>query len=255
VTAVDDPLAPLRASPSTVAVLIDFDGTLSPTVDEPDDAELLPGVTGTLAELAERFALVAVVSGRPLDFLVERLPAAVVATGLYGIESSRGGHRTHHPDAGPWREVVSAVAARSDDEGPAGMRVENKGVSLTLHYRGRPELADAVAAWADLQSRRSGLVARAAKMSVELHPPIDVDKGTTVVELCRAAGATAACYLGDDLGDLPAFDGLDRLAADGVHTVRVAVTGPEAPAGLTARADVTVEGPEGVLAFLRGLLT
>jgi trehalose 6-phosphate phosphatase len=247
-------LAPLRASPSTSAVLIDFDGTLSPTVDDPEAAEMLPGASDVLRHLAGRYALVAVVSGRPLDFLQQRLPAAVMASGLYGIESSREGERVEHPEAEPWRRVVSDVAVLAEREGPDGLRVENKGLSLTLHYRGRPERADAVARWADVQSRRSGLVARSAKMSVELHPPIEVDKGTTVVELCRAAGASAACYLGDDLGDLPAFDGLDRLAADGVHTVRVAVTGAEAPAALIARADLTVEGPKGVLALLRGLL-
>jgi trehalose 6-phosphate phosphatase len=63
----------------------------------------------------------------------------------------------------------------------------------------------------------------------------------------------AVAFLGDDLGDLPAFDGLDRLATAGVTAVRVGVRTEEAPPELLQRADVVVEGPEGALAFLEAL--
>ena len=92
---------------------------------------------------------------------------------------------------------------------------------------------------------------RPAKASVELHPPVNVDKGS-VVE-AAAAGMRALTFVGDDVGDLPAFDGLDRLAAAGVHTVKVAVVTSEAPALLLERADLVVEGPAGALALFEGL--
>ena len=95
------------------------------------------------------------------------------------------------------------------------------------------------------------LAVRSAKASLELHPPVTADKGT-VLE-AAAADMASVCFLGDDVGDLPAFDGLDRLAATGVHTVRVAVSTPEAPAEVLARADVVVDGPEGALDLLRSL--
>ena len=88
-------------------------------------------------------------------------------------------------------------------------------------------------------------------MSVELHPPLDADKGAVVEELSN--GMTAACFLGDDRGDLPAFDALDRLAAGGMHTVKIAVASSEAPAELLERADVVVDGVAGSLAVLRAL--
>ena len=75
-------------------------------------------------------------------------------------------------------------------------------------------------------------------MSVELHPPVDIDKGTVVAEL--AVDASAVLYAADDLGDLPAFDALDDLASAGVHVVRVAVVGPESPPEIVDRADLTV---------------
>jgi trehalose 6-phosphate phosphatase len=92
---------------------------------------------------------------------------------------------------------------------------------------------------------------RPAKASVELHPPVPTDKGT-VVE-AAAGGMRAVAYFGDDLGDLPAFDGLDRLALAGLTTVRVGVRTEEAPPELLTRADVVVDGPEGTLAFLEAL--
>ena len=91
------------------------------------------------------------------------------------------------------------------------MRVESKGLSLTLHYRGHPDLESQVRELAERQAARSGLSVRTARMSYELHPPIDADKGTALRDV--TAGLEAVCFLGDDRGDLPAFVELERLAA------------------------------------------
>jgi trehalose 6-phosphate phosphatase len=131
------------------------------------------------------------------------------------------------------------------------MAVERKGLSLTLHFRLHPEEQGPVRAWADDEARRSGLDVRSAKQSVELHPPVHTDKGTVIEGL--AGGLRAVCYLADDLGDLPGFDGLDRLAGAGLHAVRIAVRGPETPAEVVDRADVVVDGPEGGVELLRAL--
>ena len=231
-------------------VLTDFDGTLSSIVDDPAAARPLAGVADALAALARRYALVGVLSGRPVEFLQSVLPSGLVLAGLYGLEISIDGERRDHPDADQWRAVIAAVAA--SDDVPPGVHVEAKGLSLTLHYRGAAELAAATAAWAAVQAARSGLVAREARMSVELHPPIEEDKGTTLRRL--ATGADAVCFLGDDRGDLAAFDALDLLAADGVRTLRIAVRSDEAPPELLERADLVVDGPAGALAVLRELL-
>ena len=96
--------------------------------------------------------------------------------GLYGLEVRQDGTRRDHPDAGTWRDVVTDVV-QAAHTGPDGMRVESKGLSITLHYRGRPELEPEVVAWAEHQSARSGLVVRPAKMSVELIAPIAMEDG------------------------------------------------------------------------------
>jgi trehalose 6-phosphate phosphatase len=246
-----DPLAPFVERPAVAAVMLDFDGTLSPIVDVAAEARPVDGAVELLDHLAGRLGLVAVMSGRPVDFLRPLLPPSVVLSGLYGLEVVRDGVRRDLPGAGAWREVVADVARISADRGPEGMVVEPKGLSLTLHYRTRPDVAPAVQAWAEAQAARSGLVARPAKMSVELHPPIAADKGTALEAL--TAGLSAVCYAGDDRGDLPAFDALDRLAAAGVHTLRVAVASPEVPPELADRADLLVDDPGGVLDLLRRL--
>lgn len=247
----DRALDPFVNRPGDAAVVIDFDGTLAPIVSDPAAAEPIDGAGEALVALAGRFGLVAVMSGRPVEFLRPLLPSEVVLSGLYGLEVVRDGRRYDHPGAGAWREVVSDVARVSADRGPAGVVVEPKGISLTLHYRGRPEIGPAVADWARGQAARSGLVMRTAKMSIELHPPIAADKGTALETL--ADGLDAVCYLGDDEGDLPAYDALDRLAAEGVHALRVAVAGAETPAAVLDRADLVLDGPPAVLSFLRRL--
>ncbi len=247
-----DPLAVLRSRPERAAVLVDFDGTLAPIVPTASDARPLPGVREVLERLSASYAMVAVVSGRPVAYLTDQLGPVVRLVGLYGLEWSDGDRILEHPAAGPWRAVIDAVAVEAKAALPAEVDVEHKGLSLTLHFRPAPEAAAVTAAWAAEAAGRSGLHERMAKMSIELHPPIAVDKGTTVRDL--AAGLDAACYLGDDVGDLPAFAALDTLADGGLRTVKIAVRGVDAAPALLAAADVVVDGPPAALDILRSLL-
>jgi trehalose 6-phosphate phosphatase len=250
--AVTEVLERLHADPAHAGILTDFDGTLSPIVDEPDAARPLDGVPALLDELAHRYAVVAVLSGRPVAFLQQWLPPSLLLSGLYGLEVVRDGVRHDHPSGGMWREVIDDVVTVARSSGPREMRVESKGLSLTLHYRGHAELEATVREFAERQAARSGLSVRPARMSFELHPPIAADKGTAVRDL--ADGLAAVCFLGDDLGDLPAFSELQKLADEGVATVRVAVRSDEAPEALLDAADVVVDGPEGARDLLATLL-
>lgn len=247
-----DVLDPFLAAPDRAAILCDFDGTLSPIVEHADEAVALPGVRHTLDALSRRYSVVGVISGRPIAYLAAQLPSSVVLSGVYGLETRRDGRVQRHPEAASWTSVVDEVARAAASSPGDVLEVEHKGLSLTLHYRTHPEDEEEVVRWASAAARDSGLLLRAAKMSVELHPPVSRDKGTAVEEL--AAGAQAVCFLGDDVGDLPAFDALDRLAARGATTLRVAVTTVESVTEVVDRADLRVDGPEGALALLQALL-
>jgi trehalose 6-phosphate phosphatase len=246
---VADPLDPLRDRPDRCAVLTDFDGTLSPIVEDWTAASPLPGVRDVLEHLTLRYAIVAVISGRPVAYLSEHLGTGLRLAGLYGLESMVDGVRVSAEGAEGWRDLVQSAADRATNR--FGSLVEDKGLSMTVHFRTKPELESDVRAWVAHECRRSGLELRSAKASVELHPPVEFDKGSVVEAL--VGGLHGACFLGDDVGDLSAFDALDRMRARGVHAVKVGVRTAEAPSVLLDRADVVVEGPIGALDLLRTL--
>ncbi|MEZ5231352.1 MAG: trehalose-phosphatase [Acidimicrobiia bacterium] len=240
----------LRARPAQTALFTDFDGTLSPIVADPATARPYPGAIDALAALVGRYRRVAVLSGRPLDYLDPLLPAGIDIAALYGLEQRIDGHRQEHPEAAHWRPIMATLATDATDElaGHTGVTVEPKGLSLTVHFRNatRPEqAAAAVRRWAEVAGARHGLHPRAAKASVELHPPIAVDKGTQLV--AWAAGAQTVAFFGDDVGDLPAYQAVRALAAtDGVEAINVLAASDETPEELRAVTDVVLDGPPAV---------
>lgn len=246
-------LAPFLDDPGRAAIFTDFDGTLAAIVDRPEDARPLAGAADVLERLAARFGRVGVVSGRPAAFLQHHLAAPHVRLiGLYGLEWVEDGRIVTHPDAEGWRAVVDDVVARAAAHGPERVRIEHKPLSVTFHYREHPDREQAARSWTEAEAARTGLVLHPARMSLELRPPVDRDKGTAVAE--QSAGMAAACFVGDDRGDLPAFDALDRLeAGEACRVLRVGVRSSESPAELLERADVLVDGPEGALDLLSKL--
>ena len=248
-------LAPFREDPDGTGVFTDFDGTLAPIVDDPAEAAPLAGVADALEALAGRYGRVGVISGRPASFLVEHLGGrGVFLSGLYGLEyvEDDGEQVQAIDEAAPWREVVEEVAAAGEADLPAGLSVERKGLCLTVHHRRDPSLEPESRAWVEARADETGLVVHPARMSFELRPPLQRDKGTVLAE--AAEGRRQVCFLGDDRGDLTAFDALDRMAGAGATVLRVGVDSAEAPAELLERADIVVDGPEGSLRLLRGLL-
>jgi len=108
-----DPLAPLRRDPATAGIFSDFDGTLPPAADDPELAEPAAGIPGLPAEPARRYAVMAVVPGRPVAFLPARLPASVPPAGLYGPEAQRHGEQQIDPEAERWRAAVRIIGSLS----------------------------------------------------------------------------------------------------------------------------------------------
>ena len=250
----DDLLALVQDDPERTALLFDFDGSLAPIVADPADAAAVDGAVELLDQLALRYRRVAVISGRPRAFLGDRLGPGVDLSGVYGLETRTAGAEADHEDAEVWRPVIEEVARSAARPGvlPAGVTVEPKGLSLTVHHRQAPTAEDAVEAWAARTASATGLEARSAKASVELHPPLSVDKGTSVRSL--AEGCTTVVYVGDDVGDLPAFSALDALRQAGVRTAKVAARGDELPPTVAAAADLVVAGPEAVVELFRSLV-
>lgn len=235
----DDVRRVLSAAPERTALLFDFDGTLAPIVADPASAAAAPGAVELLDRLAQRYRRVAAVSGRPRSFLASRLGPSVDLSGLYGLETRFAGVERDHDEAETWRQVIDGVV--EDAALPDGVNLEAKGLSITVHFRQQPSAEPAVQRWADSVATRTGLEVRPAKASVELHPPLAVDKGSSVREL--AEGSSTIVYCGDDVGDLPAFAALDDLATEGCETVRIVVAGDELPDAVAEVADLVVPDP------------
>ena len=253
-------LARLAREPGRAAFVTDFDGTLAPIVDDPARARALPAALAALAALADRLALVAVVSGRPVEFLREHtaIPGAVLV-GQYGVETLVDGRMVVDPSVIPYLDAVAAAADEAGRTWP-DLFVERKGeIAFTIHWRTAPGSAPDEGALADLAGRH-GLDTQPGRMACELRPPVPVDKGTAVESLLSGRPRPEAiAFAGDDRGDLSVFDLFDRLARDDDEPyrdhVRIAVRSAEAPPELLERADVVVSGPAGLANLLGQLVS
>ncbi len=114
---------------------------------------------------------------------------------------------------------MEEVASRAEYEFPV-VGVERKDLTVAIHFRSSPRHADLGPGVGHRGRRRSGLAVHPARMSYELRPPLPHDKGLVVAR--SAAGLSHVLFVGDDRGDLEAFDALDRLAGEAT-TARVAV--------------------------------
>src|SRR5262245_14429231 len=227
-------------------LLLDFDGTLAPIEPDPAAVQPTPGVLEPLARLAGAVRRLAVVSARPADFLRSRLAPVEGARlfGLYGLETIDADGRVRvDPTALPWVPVVREVMERARHELPPDVLVEDKRLSVALHYRRAPERRAAVEAWARREAERRGLRPVVGRMVVELRPPVDRGKGDVVRE--EVGDLACAWYFGDDVSDLEAFAALARRSAagDGFTAIRVAVANPETGGPLAAAADLVIDSP------------
>ncbi len=254
-----DGLNPFLEHPSRAGLFLDFDGTLSDIAHVPHEARPVTGARELLAELSQRFGLVAVVSGRSAHQLLEWLGPNIEIWGVHGSESAVDGEvrltEEALPYAGLMGQVKTEAAAELDALALEGVVLEDKGVMIGLHFRGAkdPGARAALDALADELAARHGLTRAGGRLAFELRPPAEFTKRAVVLRRTREEHLAAAMFVGDDRVDLPAWDGLDVLAGEGVHTLRVAVDSDEAPPELLARADVVLGGPAEVIELLRRL--
>jgi trehalose 6-phosphate phosphatase len=261
-TALAEHAARVAAQAQTTALCLDFDGTLATIVDDPNQARPLPGTAALLGQLAPRFAAVALLSGRPADYLAQYAAAPGVRyLGLYGLQGIRDGELWVDPRLEAARPAV--IEAQQDLHSCAAVRdsgayLEDKQYAVAVHTR---RLADP-ARWAPpideavrQIAERRGLEVIRGKQVWELRPAVRSDKGDAVRRVTAESKARGVVVAGDDLGDLSAFAAALELKAAGGDALRVAVDSAEVPPALIDKADLIVDGPRGLLEFLGRLLT
>jgi trehalose 6-phosphate phosphatase len=256
-------LKALTDDPATALVALDFDGTLAPIVADPTRARAHPEAVEALTALGRHVGNTAVITGRPARTAVEYAGLSgatglrgLVVLGHYGLErwEAATGETVSPPPPPGVAEARLRLPDLLREHGFPEAFVEDKGASLGVHTR---RLDDPPAAFERLQTplralaEESGLVLEPGRFVLELRPP-GVDKGGALRALVDEVGARTVLFAGDDLGDLAAFDAVDALRAQGLAGLLVC-SGSTEEVALADRADLVVDGPDGVVRLLRAL--
>ena len=252
-------LSMIARDPGTSGLFLDFDGTLAEIVPEPERAAPVDGAVEVLMALAERFAVVAVVSGRRAIGLAERLGRIprVRCYGLYGLEdldgpvdpASRAALRSMRRLLPELERVAAAVP---------GARVEPKGFHASIHYRGaqHPEAArETILTGLGSVLDGTGMRVLEGKRVVEVAPELGPSKGDVLRRVVGEERLRGVLYAGDDLPDLEAFAAVDELRRSGLIGIRIAVGSANAPDVVLETADLVVDGPPALVELLQGLLS
>jgi trehalose 6-phosphate phosphatase len=243
-----------RARANHLFVGLDFDGTLAPIAPRPADAQLAPALRATLVRLAARpDTVLAVLSGRALGDVRERVAVpGIFYAGNHGLEISGPGIERVHPAAAV---VVPALrrlrtACTQALDGVEGVIVEDKGVSLSVHYRlvaDEDARAHVRATVREVAAAEPEVHVTEGKMVMELRPDVAWHKGAALGFLRSALHedrAAPALFIGDDRTDEDAF----RALPPGSWAIIVAEAVPAATA-----ASAWLRDPAEVAALLERL--
>jgi trehalose-phosphatase len=236
-------------------LLVDYDGTLSPIVADPDQARLPEAVRDDLRSLTRSPRMhVAVVSGRDVADLRQRVGVSeAIYAGCHGLDIEGPGFRFRHPDAEAQQDVLDAITRELSVRAPTlpGLRIEAKRFGLAVHYRHvapdqvrRVEIELARA----LKQDGSRLRIFQASKAIEIQPQVGWTKGDSLLwirdALARELSAPmTAVYMGDDWTDEKAFEAL------GSHALTVRI-GSDVPASSASYRLPDVSAVHGLLAAL-----
>ncbi len=240
-----------------LGVISDFDGTLSPIVDNRDQAEPLPENRDMLIELQKTLPLVGVISGRSVQDLYSRLELpGIVYVGNHGLERLVDGQIELAPEAKPFRGALETIV--DTFELAPGMEFDDKGASISIHYRNANDPDTIKADYSDeLQSlaEEYGLELFSGRMVFELRPPVPINKGSALEGLVEEYKLDGVIYLGDDTTDIDAFKAARRLREAGKsYALSLGIESPEMPPGIADYSDALVSGPPDVAIFFGWLL-
>lgn len=248
------------AEPARALITLDYDGTLSPITDRPEQAVPAPGALAALTACSAVFGRVAIVSGRPAAVVVSLAGAAavdnLVVLGHYGEERWTAADGLVAPPEHPGVRVARRLLAeRFAPLAAQGIRVEEKGLSVAVHTRGAADPDAALKVAAEVVegiAAETGLVTNYGRYVAEVRPPGATDKRGAIRSLVAECDPLGLLFAGDDLVDLPAYQAVHEFRAAGGAGVGVFVDNPEAPA-VRALADVVVPHTAACVAFLAAL--
>ena len=202
------------------AVFLDFDGTLAPLEERPENVRISEEMAGLVARLVSSTdGAVAVLSGRALDDLAARLGGVSVAlSGSHGLEVLRPGEP--RPDTDPVTESPGLSGAFGDLDAFArgfGLLIERKPGAVALHYRSDPDHAAACMAAVEAAAATHRLRVMHGKMVSEAALP-GVDKGAALHGFLAQPpfAGRVPVMIGDDVTDEDGFRAAQALGGFGI---------------------------------------
>ncbi|MFN3523643.1 MAG: trehalose-phosphatase [Phenylobacterium sp.] len=242
---IDAACAPAWPARDRMALFLDLDGTLAPIETEPQAVGPQAGRNALLARVSSALGgRTAIVSGRTvadIDRILEGRIAAVA--GVHGLERRTAAGEfaalPPHPALGEARRAMLAFASAD-----RGLEVEDKALSVALHYRRAPGASEAVRDLGGRLSAALGLARQDGDCVVELRTP-GPTKGDAVMSFMAEAPFEGGVpvFVGDDLTDEDAFAAVAAAGGFGV------LVGPLRETRATHR----LGGVDQVLAWLDGL--
>jgi trehalose 6-phosphate phosphatase len=185
---------------SNVLVAFDYDGTLAPIAARPEDAHMRPSTRRLLASVAGAYPTV-VISGRALadvTAMLRRVPLWYIY-GNHGLEPSRPGAT---PASGTTEWIARLLPRLPPD---LGIRIEDKGHTLTLHFRGVPDRARALAAIEEAVEALPDVSILRGKEAINVLPRGAGNKGVALAQAMATFACHQAIYVGDEDTDEAAF--------------------------------------------------
>jgi trehalose 6-phosphate phosphatase len=248
-----------------VVIGLDFDGTLSPIVSDPEHAVIHAEAPSTLAALAASVRAVVIITGRParqvvalghLDEVADALPpgARLAVMGQYGHERWDSSSREFtSPEPPPGLQSFREELPRLLSDVDAGdALVEEKGLAVAVHTRRLPHpkrTFSRLEETLDDAAQRHGLTLEPGRLVLEVRAP-GMHKGLAVRAALEELDAGGAVFVGDDLGDVEAFEAVRDLREERRLPALLVCSASEEQPALADLSDVVVDGPSGVVELL-----
>jgi trehalose-phosphatase len=240
---------------SNVYLFFDYDGTLTPIVSAPELAKLSPGIKKVLTKLRDTPGFnVAVISGRSLKNIKKTVGLKKIAyAGNHGLEMERGSREILKTGCNSVKPLLKKiyVSLYQKLQDVDGVRIEDKGCTLSLHYRlAAPENRSLIKKIFSAVVRpycfEGKIRVSAGKMVFEVRPGVDWNKGNAVLSfLSRAKKNAFPIYVGDDVTDEDAFNAISGKG------VSIFVGGPNR----RVKADYYLKDTADVVKFMEQLYT
>ena len=241
-------------------LITDMDGTISPIPRDFLETPVPPPTLPQLARLVKQIDLLAVISGRKAGALREIINiTGIEYIGHYGMEWWENGRAVLHPDVEASLADMRAVAIELETLGSIdGVIIQDKWATISVHYNTVQQPSTAKQHILDLLEKSpyiKKLKLMDEKTNIGIVPRLDIDKGTAVARLIKQHHLKSAIYLGDDIGDLPAFRAI-RVAREKQDFMGLAVlvTGAATSQSLQYEVDFTLDGIRETTALLNWLV-